>query len=227
MDKDNWTTSFEPLLQLYGNRKHPLDYKSLYQLVVMVILSARDSDRHINDISPKLFEAYPTMGALAKATPEELYPYINGVVNSSNKGNWLINLAQTIGEDEKIPTRLEDLTKLTGIGRKSANVIIRESGGMAEGVVVDLHVVRVAPRIGIAAGTNPEKIEKHLMEAIPNRDLWNGLGMGMSFLGREVCRPTPKCSICIMNKVCQFYFQIKEGKTPEPAKKPMEAPLAF
>lgn len=210
---ENWTTAFEPLLELYGSRKHPLDYENRYQLVIMVILSARDSDRHINKIAPKLFEAYPDMGALAKATPEDLYPYISDVTNFNNKANWIVNIAQTIGTNENIPQNLEGLTKLTGIGRKSANVIIRESGGKAEGVIVDLHVVRVAPRIGIAKGTNPEKIEKQLMLAIPESEKWNQLGMAISFLGREVCRPTPKCSICIMKTVCEYYQQIKEGKS--------------
>jgi endonuclease-3 len=209
---ENWTTAFEPLLELYGSRKHPLDYQNRYQLVIMVILSARDSDKHINKIAPKLFEAFPDMSALAKATPEDLYPYISDVTNFNNKANWIVNIAQSIGTDENIPQTLDGLTKLTGIGRKSANVIIRESGGKAEGVIVDLHVVRVAPRIGIAKGTNPEKIEKQLMLAIPESEKWNQLGMAISFLGREVCRPTPKCSICIMKAVCEYYQELKERK---------------
>lgn len=223
---ESWTQAFEPLLQLYGTRKHPLDYQNRYQLVVMVVLSARDSDKHINSIAPRFFEAYPDMSALAQATPEDLFPYISDVANFNNKANWLVNMAKIIGEDAKIPTTLAELTKLTGIGRKSANVIIRESGGKAEGVIVDLHVLRVGPRLAVAAGTNPEKIEKHLMEAVPDPSLWNGLGMGISFLGREICRPTaPKCSQCVMNPACYYYYQVKQGKTPELPKKPMKRPL--
>ena len=106
------------------------------------------------------------------------------------------------------------MTKLPGIGRKSANVIIRESGGEAEGVIVDLHVVRVAPRIGVAKGTQPEKIEKQLMLALP-REYWNNLGMAISFLGREICRPTnPKCDQCIMNQVCYHYNKITDAENP-------------
>ena len=97
------------------------------------------------------------------------------------------------------------MTALPGIGRKSGNVIIRESGSKAEGVIVDLHVVRVAPRIGLASGTQPEKIEKQIMGIVPE-DRWNDIGMALSFLGREICRPTdPKCTVCIMNKVCSYY----------------------
>jgi endonuclease III len=100
---------------------------------------------------------------------------------------------------------MAELIKLPGIGRKSANVIIRESGDHAEGIIVDLHVLRVAPRLGIAVGDKPEKIEKQLMEIIP-QNRWNETGMSMSFLGREICRPTnPKCNICVMNKVCKYY----------------------
>ncbi len=207
----NWIGHLEPLLKQYAKRKHPLDYKNRYQLVVMVILSAQDSDKHINELAGKFFDAYPSINNLAKATPEDLHRYISSVRNFMNKSKWLVELAEKVGADEKIPTTLDELTKLPGIGRKSANVIIRESGGEAEGIIVDLHVVRVAPRIGIASGDKPEKIEKQLMEVIP-QDRWNEAGMAISFLGREICRPTnPKCDICVMNVVCKFYKEVVKG----------------
>ncbi|MBX9852650.1 MAG: hypothetical protein K2X86_12970, partial [Cytophagaceae bacterium] len=110
-----------------------------------------------------------------------------------------------IKDDKKIPLTLNELTELPGIGRKSANVIMREAGVKAEGVIVDLHVVRVAPRIGIATGTDPKKIEKQIMEAIPQKD-WGEVGMAISFLGRETCRPThPKHHECVMKKHCEYY----------------------
>ena len=203
--QQNWIKYLEPLMKQYENRKHPLDYKSRYQLLVMVILSAQDSDKHINQLAPAFFEAYPSMNALAKATTDDLYRYVSTVRNFGNKSGWLIKLAQIIGDDDNIPTTLAELTALPGIGRKSANVIIRESGSKAEGIIVDLHVVRVAPRIGIASGTQPEKIEKQIMTLVP-QEKWNAIGMALSFLGREICRPTdPKCTICIMNKVCNYY----------------------
>ena len=100
---------------------------------------------------------------------------------------------------------MDGLTALPGIGRKSANVIMRESGVAPEGIIVDLHVVRVAPRIGVASGTDPKKIEKQLMEVIDQKD-WGEVGMAISFLGREICRPSnPKHDECVMNKVCAFY----------------------
>jgi endonuclease-3 len=151
------------------------------------------------------FELYPSMNSLAKATPEELFPVIHSVMNFGKKAEALIKMAQMIGDDDKIPTTMAELIKLPAIGRKSANIVIRESGDEAEGILVDLHVVRVAPRIGIATGDNPEKIEKQLMELVP-RNRWNEIGMSLSFLGREICAPTdPDCKICVMNKVCKYF----------------------
>lgn len=202
--KIDWPEAVQPLLKKYKNTKHPLDYENIYQLVVMVVLSAQDSDRNINTLAPKLFEAFPDMKALSTATEETLHPLIGGVRNFGNKTKWLMEMAQRIKKDSNIPTTLDDLTGLPGIGRKSANVILRETGKPAEGVIVDLHVVRVAPRLGIASGTDPKKIEKQIMEALPQK-YWDA-GMAMSFLGREICRPTaPKCEICVMNKVCAYY----------------------
>lgn len=199
----NWDEAMKPLIKKYKNKKHPLDYENIYQLVVMVVLSAQDSDRHINDLAPKLFESFPDMRALSKATPETLTPLIGSVRNFGNKIKWLMEIAQTIKDDKNIPSTLDELTALKGIGRKSANVILRESGKPAEGVIVDLHVVRVAPRLGIATGTDANKIEKQLMAVLPQKE-WDA-GMAMSFLGREICRPQPKCEICLMNTVCAFY----------------------
>jgi endonuclease-3 len=144
------------------------------------------------------------MQALSKANAELLYPFISKVRNFGNKTKWLLELAATIKEDKNIPVTLEGLTALPGIGRKSANVIMRELGMKAEGIIVDLHVVRVAPRLGIATGTDPKKLEKQMMEVLSPKD-WGEVGMAISFLGREICRPTnPKCSDCLMNAVCDY-----------------------
>ena len=201
--KVDWPKAIQPLLKKYKKTKHPLEYKNIYQLLVMVVLSAQDSDRNINSIAPKLFEAYPDMKALSRATEETLFPLISKVRNFGNKAKWLIEIAKAIKENKNIPQTHEGLTSLKGIGSKSANVILRESGKPAEGVIVDLHVVRVAPRLGIATGEDPKKIEKQIKETLPQKD-WDA-GMAMSFLGREICRPTPKCEICLMTPVCNYY----------------------
>ncbi len=201
--KTNWPEAIKPLLKKYKGKQHPLDYKNTYQLVVMVVLSAQDSDRNINNLAPKLFEAYPNMQALSKATEDTLFPFISKVRNFGNKAKWLTGIAGKIKKDSNIPETLDELVELPGIGRKSACVILRESGKPAEGVIVDLHVVRVAPRLGIATGTDPKKIEKQIMEVLPQKQ-WDA-GMAMSFLGREICRPKPNCEICLMKVVCEYY----------------------
>jgi len=174
--KIDWPKAIQPLLKKYKNTKHPLDYKNIYQLLVMVVLSAQDSDKNINNnIAPKLFEAYPDMKALSKATEETLFQFISKVRNFGNKAKWLTEIAKTIKDDKNIPLTHEGLTALKGIGSKSANVILREAGKPAEGVIVDLHVVRVAPRLGIATGADPKKIEKQIKEILPQRlGCWNG-----------------------------------------------------
>ncbi|HTY10808.1 MAG TPA: endonuclease III [Bacteroidota bacterium] len=207
--KIDWNKAFQPVIKKYKRKKHPLDYKNRYELLVMVVLSARDSDKHINEIAPALFKAFPSMKDLAKAKAGTLRKYIGRVRNYANKTKWLMTLSKAVGSDDKIPTTLKELTSLPGIGRKSANVIIRESGGRAEGIIVDLHVLRVAPRIGAAAGSDPKKIEAQLMEKVDQRS-WNDIGMALSFLGRETCRPTnPHCEECPVNSVCAFYRSMK------------------
>jgi len=202
----NWPVAIKPLLEKYKGQQHPLEYKNVYQLVVMVVLSAQDSDRNINKLAPELFKAFPDMKALSKASDKTLQPHISKVRNFRNKTKWLLEIAEKIKTDKKIPLALDDLTELPGIGRKSANVILREAGKPPVGVIVDLHVVRVAPRLGIATGTDPKKIEKQIMETLPQKE-WDA-GMAMSFLGREICRPKPKCELCLMRTVCRYYQEM-------------------
>lgn len=204
-----WTKNLEPILTKYKGRKHPLEYHNLYQLVVMVVLSAQDSDANINKIAPALFEAYPNMDRLAVSTEEALFPYISKVRNFGTKAKWLLEIAKTIQKDENIPLTMENLVSLKGIGRKSANVIMREAQVPAEGIIADLHVIRVAPRIGLIQETKDGiKAEKLLMQVLP-REIWGEIGMAISFLGREICRPQPKCPECPINSICTFYKKIK------------------
>ena len=111
-------------------------------------------------------------------------------------------------KNKNIPTDIDNLIALKGIGRKSANVILRETSQKAQGIIADLHVIRVAPRIGITDDSKDGiKIEKQLMKVLPT-EIWNEIGMAISFLGREICRPTnPKCNQCIIQKDCQYTFK--------------------
>jgi endonuclease-3 len=199
----NWPEAIKPLLKKYKNKPHPLEAKNLYQMLVMVVLSAQTTDNIINQIAPELFKAYPNMQSLSNATIETLSPFISKSRGFLKKGKWLIAIANQLKNDRNIPTNLQQLTDLPGIGHKSANVIMRYTKATPEGVVVDLHVVRVAPRLGIATGDDATKIEKQIMEVLPPKQ-WDA-GMAMSFLGREICRPEPECEKCLMNKVCAYY----------------------
>lgn len=211
MATTNWSTAVQPLLKKYKGKPHPLEYKNLYQLVVMVVLSAQDSDKNINNRAPELFKVYPNMEALSNATEDTLAPFLRSVRSGRNKGKWLVGIAQSIKSDKNIPLTQETLTKLPGIGRKSANVIMREAKAKAEGVIVDLHVVRVAPRIGITKHEDPKKIEADIMAVIPQKD-WGEIGMAISFLGREICRPKePMCTTCPLNNCCAYYSQLQKS----------------
>jgi endonuclease-3 len=204
MAEVDWKAALKPLIEKYRGRKHPLDYGNTYQLLVMVLLSARDSDKHINQLAPALFARFPTMAELAKASFDELVPLIGSVSNFGTKAEWLIEIAKTLKTDRAIPLTMEGLVALKGVGRKSANVIMSQAGAPAAGVIVDLHTLRVAPRIGIAQGKTPERIEKQLMEKVDAQD-WHALGLALTFLGRETCRPTkPHCPECPMNEACAY-----------------------
>ena len=205
-ETSDWEVKLQPILEKYKGKKHPLEYQNTYQLMVMVILSAQDSDANINKIAPALFEKFPTLISLSEATPETFIPYINKVRNYPTKAQWLLEIAMTIKKDEDIPLNMKDLTALKGIGRKSANVILRETHQPAEGIIADLHVIRVAPRIGIIKESNDgTKVEKELMQALP-KSIWSEIGMAISFLGRETCRPKPKCEECLIADYCQYYL---------------------
>jgi endonuclease-3 len=209
----DWPRAIKPLLHKYEGKRHPLIYDNVYQLLVLVVLSAQSSDDRINEMSPAFFKAFPNLSSLDGIQPEVLYPYIKSVRNFGNKADWLVKIAQRLKKDSNIPQDLAGLTELPGIGRKSANVILREAGKPAEGVIVDIHVLRVAPRLGIATGDDPKKIEQQLMDILPQSE-WDA-GMAMSFLGREICHPKPECEICLMKTVCAYYHTIQ--KIPAPA----------
>ena len=165
---NNWKENLQPLIDKYKDKKHPLAYDNLYELLIMVILSAQDSDAKINKVKINFFEKYPNIKSLSKASSSEINNYISTVTNYKNKSNWIYETANMIISDDKIPTNLDNLIKLKGVGRKSANVILKEINQKSEGIIVDLHVIRVVPRIGLAPTYNDgNKIEKLLMQQLP------------------------------------------------------------
>lgn len=204
-ETSDWGTKLKPLLKKYKGKRHPLEYQNTYQLLVMVVLSAQDSDANINKIAPALFDKFPTLKSLSKTDAETFIPFISKVRNYPTKAQWLLEIAKTVKNDEDIPLTMQGLTALKGVGRKSANVIMRETNQPAEGIIADLHVIRVAPRIGIIKESKDgNKVEKELMQVLP-KSIWSEIGMAISFHGREICRPKPKCEECLLADICYYY----------------------
>ncbi|KDN53805.1 endonuclease III domain-containing protein [Flavobacterium seoulense] len=164
----DWRQKLTPILEKYKQKEHPLKYQNLYQLVIMVVLSAQDSDENINKITIPLFNTYPNFESLSKATISNIIPYITAVKFYEKKAEWILNIAKIIKKEENIPLTMKGLTNINGIGRKSANVIMREANVSPEGIMADLHVIRVASRIGITTSTKDGiKIEKEMMLVLP------------------------------------------------------------
>lgn len=203
--KIDWVKAFQPLFRHYKGRHHPLQYKNHYQLILMVVLSARGTDAGINKLAPALFDAYPNFESLVGKKAEELYSFVKTSPGYKRKAQYLVEIAEAVKKEKNIPKTIQEFLKLSGVGRKSANVIMSEMGLPLEGVIVDLHTIRVTERLGITTGYNPEKIEKSLMEIFPQK-YWGILGMSLTYLGRELCRPTdPNCEECKLNSVCAYY----------------------
>ena len=182
-----------------------LDYSNPFELLVAVILSAQCTDKRVNMITPALFRDFPTPEALAASTPEIVFEYIRRVSYPNNKAKHLVGMAQMLVKDfgSEVPELLEDLTKLPGVGRKTANVIqsvVFNKAAMA----VDTHVFRVSHRIGLvpASCTTPLSTEKYLMkyipeEVVPKAHHW------LILHGRYVCvARKPKCEQCGLNGIC-------------------------
>ena len=204
-EENNWEEKLIPVIEKYKGRKYPLEYQNNYQLIVMVILSARDSDANINKLAPSLFNKFPDFESISKSSLEEFTSYLTKVTNYHSKAKLIYDISNVLKKSD-LPKNLDEFTKFKGIGRKSANVILKEINLPAEGIICDLHVIRVVPRIGITSEINDgNKLEKELIEKLPKK-IWSEIGMSLSFLGREICRPkNPKCTECILKNICSHY----------------------
>ena len=187
-----------------------LVYGNPYQLLVSVILSAQCTDKRVNMTTPAIFEKYPSPEELSEATVDELFPLIQSISYPNNKTKHLIGMAQMIMKDfaGKVPMTVEELMKLPGVGRKTANVItsvIDEQPNMA----VDTHVFRVAARIGLTIhAKTPLATEKQLIEFIP-KELIHKAHHWLILHGRYVCvARNPKCDECGLKPVCKYYQTI-------------------
>jgi len=191
--------------------KTELIYDNAYQLLVAVILSAQCTDKRVNQTTPAIFDRYPDLESLSHATRESLFPLIKSISYPNNKTNHLIGMAKMVMNefDGKIPMTVNELIKLPGVGRKTANVItsvIDKQPNMA----VDTHVFRVANRIGLVKAKTPLEVEKQLVKNLP-RDLIHVAHHWLILHGRYICLArNPKCSICGLRPACKYYETVVE-----------------
>ena len=181
-----------------------LKYSSPHELLVATILSAQATDVGVNKATPKLFNAFSGPADYASATPAEIEPYIHSLGFFRNKSK-VIHLAMKAVLDDfagEVPNTMDDLLKLFGVARKTANVVLGNAFGVNVGVVVDTHVIRLSGRFRLSAHTDPTKIELDLMALFP-RPHWTMLGHMMIFHGRQVCRA--RGALCADHPLCQKY----------------------
>jgi len=190
-----------------------LEYETPYELLVAVILSAQCTDERVNATTPALFEAYPTVQDLATATDDDIYPYIQSITFPNNKAGYLAKMARQVVEhfDGKIPLDVDDLQTLTGVGRKTAQVVANVAFDV-DALPVDTHVFRVANRIGLVRedANTPKKVEQQLKRILPQTD-WSDAHHLLILHGRYTCTArSPSCDECALTSVCKHYERLQK-----------------
>ncbi|MCC8146008.1 MAG: endonuclease III [Bacteroidales bacterium] len=192
-----------------------LHYGSPFQLLISVILSAQCTDKRVNLVTPTLFEAFPTPEVLAVATPEAVYEYIKSVSYPNNKSRHLVNMAKMLVEEYngEVPSSIKELTRLPGVGKKTANVIASVVFNIPA-LAVDTHVFRVANRIGLTDNSkSPLETEKVLTKYIPE-NLWSIAHHWLILHGRYICiARKPKCEICGLTEYCKYFNKKNKKET--------------
>jgi endonuclease-3 len=192
------------LKELYPDARCALEYRNAYELLCATILSAQCTDVRVNLVTPTLFSRYPTPFELARAEPAEVEEIIKSTGFFRNKTKSLIGMAQAVVADHngEIPRTMEELRRLPGVGRKTANVVLGNAYNINEGVTVDTHVARLSGRLGLSKEQDPVKIEQDLMRLFPQED-WGLLSHLLIFHGRQVCiARRPRCAECILARLC-------------------------
>jgi endonuclease-3 len=203
------------LAQTYPDARCELDFHNAFELLVVTVLSAQTTDKRVNTVSPALFAAYPDAPALAAADRETVERIIQPTGFFRAKTESIIKLAQALVErhDGEVPPRLEELVKLPGVGRKTANVVLGDAFGIP-GITVDTHFGRLARRFGWTEQTDPVKVEHEVGALFPKRD-WVMLNHHLIWHGRRLCHArNPACGVCPVARWCPSYG---EGPT-DPAK---------
>jgi len=179
------------------------------ELLIAVCLSAQTTDKKVNEVTPELFRRYGSWEKMAAADVDDVIKIIRPVNFHKGKADRLIKAAKFILEtfNGKVPDTIEDLIKIPGVARKSANVILNEVFDKAEGVVVDTHVIRLSNRLGLTVLKDPKKIEKELMDILPKK-YWRNFSANLVLHGRYICKAKkPACDKCFLSDICPSAFK--------------------
>jgi endonuclease III len=197
----------------HPNADTELNFRTAYELLVATILSAQCTDERVNQVTPALFKRYPDAAVLARATTDELEPQIQSTGFFRAKSRSLVGMATEVVDAHggEIPRTMEELVKLPGVGRKTANVVLGHALGVP-GLPVDRHVLRVSNRIGIAKSEDPEVVEQQLCGAMPSRE-WTRTSDTLILHGRRICKPRPLCDRCAVRLECNYYAKITRGSS--------------
>jgi endonuclease-3 len=188
----------------YPDSTISLNFSNRLELLVAVVLSAQCTDERVNKVTEELFEKYQTPADYAAADEEELAEDIYGITFHNNKAGYLKSIGETLvaEHDGEVPDTMAELTDLSGVGRKTANVVLQHGHDVVEGVVVDTHVQRLSRRLGLAEEERPEKIEEELMELVPESEWQQCTHLFISH-GRETCTArNPDCADCVLEDIC-------------------------
>jgi endonuclease-3 len=189
---------------LYPEATCALVHKTPFELLIATVLSAQCTDKRVNMVTPELFRRFPDAGSLAAASQAELEELIRSTGFFRSKAKNIKSMASALAAefDGELPRDVETLTKLAGVGRKTANVVLGTAFGIASGVVVDTHVKRLAYRLGLTSRKQPAQIEQDLMAAVPRTE-WVDLSHRLIHHGRQVCfARKPRCSTCGLAAIC-------------------------
>ncbi len=203
---DNTNEILNRLAALYPDAQPALHFKSPYELLVAVILSAQCTDERVNKVTAELFKNYNTPEKMLSLTQEQLEKYIFSCGFYHNKAAHILSASRDIIEkfNGKVPNTLEELKTLAGVGQKTANVVYAVAFD-GDAIAVDTHVFRVSNRLGIAEGKTPQKVEEGLCAAVP-KELWSKTHHYLIYHGRRVCHSQrPDCVNCTLKELCVFY----------------------
>jgi endonuclease-3 len=192
------------LKETYPDVRCALDHKSAWELLVATILSAQCTDVRVNMVTPALFKKYPTAKALAKVEPEDVEPLIMSTGFFRNKAKSIVGAARMVVDEfgGKVPEQMDELLRLPGVARKTANVVLGSWFGRGEGVVVDTHVHRISRRLELTKSDDPKKIEQDLMKVI-RQEQWIDFSHEVIHHGRALCvARAPKCLDCPLETLC-------------------------